>query len=99
VGKRGVRMIGDRQSSGSLDGPRIGPAPPAAGLDALTAAVRTAVRRRADWGETAELVATELEQHLPAPDIVTAEQRARDPESYRSHVLHSEPDEGSRAVV
>jgi predicted metal-dependent enzyme (double-stranded beta helix superfamily) len=81
------------------DGPRNGPAPPAApGLDGLTAAVRAAVGRRADWGETAELVATALERHLPAPDILTAEQRAGDPETYRSHILHSEPD-GSFSIV
>jgi hypothetical protein len=49
------------------DQPRIGPVPPtAAGLDALTAAIRAAVGRRADWGETAELVAGELERQLPA---------------------------------
>jgi predicted metal-dependent enzyme (double-stranded beta helix superfamily) len=81
------------------DVPRIGPAPPpAAGLDGLTTAVRAAVGRRADWGETAKLVATELEQHLPAPDILTAQQRAGDPETYQSHVLHSEPD-GSFSIV
>jgi predicted metal-dependent enzyme (double-stranded beta helix superfamily) len=67
-------------------------------LDWLTTAVRAAVRRRADWGETAELVAAELERDLPTPDVLTAEQRAGDPESYRSHVLHSEPD-GSFSIV
>jgi 3-mercaptopropionate dioxygenase len=81
------------------DGPRIGPAPPtAAGLDDLTAAVRAAIDTRADWSRTAALVATELERHLPAPDILTAEQRAGDPETYQSHVLHSEPD-GSFSIV
>jgi 3-mercaptopropionate dioxygenase len=75
--------------------PRIGPA---ADLDGLTAAIRAAVGRRADWGETAELVATELERRLPTPDILTTEQRAGDPETYRSHVLHSEPD-GSFSIV
>jgi predicted metal-dependent enzyme (double-stranded beta helix superfamily) len=79
--------------------PRIGPAPPAAGgLQDLMAAVRAVVGRRAAWGETAELVATELERHLPTPDILTPEQRAGDPETYRSHVLHSEPD-GSFSIV
>jgi predicted metal-dependent enzyme (double-stranded beta helix superfamily) len=78
---------------------RIGPAPPAAaGLDGLTAAVRAAVGMRADWGETAELVAAELERHLPAPDILTAEQRAGDHETYATHGLHSEPD-GSFSIV
>jgi predicted metal-dependent enzyme (double-stranded beta helix superfamily) len=78
---------------------RIGLAPPAAaGLEDLTAAVRAAIATRADWGETAELVATELERHLPTRDILTPEQRAGDPETYRSHVLHSEPD-GSFSIV
>jgi 3-mercaptopropionate dioxygenase len=72
--------------------------PPHTRLEGLTTAVRAAVRRRADWGETAELVGAELERHLPAPDVLTAEQRAGDPESYRSHVLHSEPD-GSFSIV
>jgi 3-mercaptopropionate dioxygenase len=67
-------------------------------LDGLTAAVRAAVGRRADWAETAELVATELERHLPSPRVLTPEQRAGDPERYRSHVLHSEPD-GSFSIV
>jgi predicted metal-dependent enzyme (double-stranded beta helix superfamily) len=81
------------------DQPRIGPVrPTAAALDGLTTAVRAAVGRRADWGETAELVAGELERQLPAPSILTAEQRAGDPETYRSHVLHSEPD-GSFSIV
>jgi 3-mercaptopropionate dioxygenase len=81
------------------DEPRIRPAPrAAAGLDDLTAAVRAAIGARAGWGTTAELVATELERHLPAPHILTAEQRAGDPETYRSHVLHSEPD-GSFSIV
>jgi 3-mercaptopropionate dioxygenase len=79
--------------------PRIGAAPPAAAeLDDLTAAVRSAIAMRTDWGETAELVATELERHLPSPDILTTRQRAGDAETYRSHVLHSEPD-GSFSIV
>jgi predicted metal-dependent enzyme (double-stranded beta helix superfamily) len=78
---------------------QLGAAPPGdAELDALTAAVRAAVGLRADWGETAELVATELERHLPAPSVLTPEQRRGDPETYRSHVLHSEPD-GSFSIV
>jgi 3-mercaptopropionate dioxygenase len=61
-------------------------------LDALAAAVRAAVTRRSGWRETARLVASELERHLPSPSILAAEQRAGDPETFRSHVLHSEPD-------
>jgi 3-mercaptopropionate dioxygenase len=92
-------MEEQQQSSGSQDVPRIGQAQPApASLDGLTTAVRAVVRRRADWGETAARVAAALERHLPAPSVLTAEQRAGDPESYRSHVLHSEPD-GSFSIV
>ena len=61
-------------------------------LDELVAAVRAAVGRRADWAETARLVAAELERHLPSPDVLTEEQRTGNQEGYRSHVLHAEPD-------
>jgi 3-mercaptopropionate dioxygenase len=67
-------------------------------LDALATAVRAAVARRSDWRETARLVASELEGHLPSPSILTAEQRIGDPETFRSHVLYSEPD-GSFSIV
>src|ERR671911_1855089 len=79
--------------------PGIDPAAPASpGLDELAAAVRKAVGKRAGWQETAQLVASELERHLPAPSILTAEQRTGDPETYRSHVLYSEAD-GSFSIV
>jgi 3-mercaptopropionate dioxygenase len=64
----------------------------------LATAVRAAVTRRTGWKETARLVASELERHLPSPRILTAEQRAGDDETFRSHVLHSEPD-GSFSIV
>jgi len=67
-------------------------------LDTLATAVRAAVARRTGWRETARLVASELERHLPSPSILTAEQRAGDHETLRSHVLHSEPD-GSFSIV
>jgi predicted metal-dependent enzyme (double-stranded beta helix superfamily) len=67
-------------------------------LDTLATAVRAAVARRAGWRETARLVASELERHLPSPSILTAGQRAGDPETFRSHVLYSEPD-GSFSIV
>jgi predicted metal-dependent enzyme (double-stranded beta helix superfamily) len=67
-------------------------------LDDLTDAIRGAVSVHADWRDTAELVATELRGHLPSPAVLTAEQRAGDPDRYRSHVLHVEPD-GSFSVV
>jgi 3-mercaptopropionate dioxygenase len=61
-------------------------------LDELVTAVRAAAGRRADWPETARLVAAELERHLPSPDVLTEEQRTGDQEGYVSHVLHAEPD-------
>jgi 3-mercaptopropionate dioxygenase len=70
----------------------------ARGLAALATAVRAAVGRHANWRDTAELVASALERHLPSPSILTAEQRTGDPEVYRSEVLHSEPD-GSFSIV
>jgi predicted metal-dependent enzyme (double-stranded beta helix superfamily) len=90
-------MISDRQSSRFAGAPSIGPAR-APGLHSLTTAVRAAVSKRADWRETAQLVASELERHLPSPSILAADQRAGNPETYRSHVLHSEPD-GSFSIV
>ena len=64
----------------------------------LVAAVRTAVSFEADWARTAELVAAELERHLPSPEQLTPDQRRGDPDRYRSHVLHVEPD-GSFSIV
>jgi 3-mercaptopropionate dioxygenase len=92
-------MVDNRQS-GRLSRTRsIGSARRMApGLDELVTAVRAAVGRRADWRETAELVAGELKRHLPAPEILAPEHRAGDPETYRSHVLHTEPD-GAFSIV
>ena len=85
-------MVDFRQS-------RIGAARPVApGLDELVTAIRTAVGRRADWRETARLVAGELKRHLPTPDILAPEQRTGNPDTYRSHVLHTEPD-GAFSIV
>jgi 3-mercaptopropionate dioxygenase len=66
--------------------------PAGTGLDELVAAVRAVVGRRADWPETAQLVAAELERHLPSPDVLTEEQRTGNQDGYVSHVLHAEPD-------
>jgi predicted metal-dependent enzyme (double-stranded beta helix superfamily) len=68
------------------------------GLAELVAAVRSVVDKRADWRQTARLVALELEQHLPPADVLTTEQRNGDAEGYRSYSLHTEPD-GSFSVV
>jgi predicted metal-dependent enzyme (double-stranded beta helix superfamily) len=67
-------------------------------LESLATAVRAVVGERAGWRETARLVASELERELPSPSILTPEQRAGDPERYRSQVLHAEPD-GSFSIV
>ena len=78
---------------------RRGPATTAvAELDALVASVRAAVKTRASWAHTAELVASALERHLPAPSILKPEQRSGDRKTYESEVLHAEPD-GSFSIV
>jgi predicted metal-dependent enzyme (double-stranded beta helix superfamily) len=67
-------------------------------LKELVKSVRAAVSTHADWRETAQLVAEELERHLPPPDVLTVEQRVGDPDGYQSHLLHTEPD-GSFSIV
>jgi 3-mercaptopropionate dioxygenase len=64
----------------------------------LIAAIRAATTQHADWQRTAELVAAELRKNLPAPEVLTDEERAGDPGEYRCHVLHAEPD-GSFSVT
>ena len=69
-----------------------------ADLSGLLTGVRTAVAARGDWSGTAQLVADQLRLHLPAADVLSAEQRLGSPDSYRSHTLHVEPD-GSFSVI
>ena len=64
----------------------------------LVSAIRAGVGQHADWQRTAGLVAAALRRHLPGPDILTAEERLGDPDGYRCHVLHAEPD-GSFSVT
>jgi predicted metal-dependent enzyme (double-stranded beta helix superfamily) len=64
----------------------------------LVRAIRATTRRRADWQQTAELVAAELRTHLPAADVLTAAERRGDSSGYRCHVLHAEPD-GSFSIT
>jgi 3-mercaptopropionate dioxygenase len=64
----------------------------------LVAGIRAATREHADWQRTAELVAAELAGHLPGAGILTEEERAGEPDDYRCHVLHVEPD-GSFSVT
>lgn len=68
-------------------------------LTDLVAGVRTAVDEHAGWSETAQLVATELRRHLPAPgEVLSDEQRRGSPDGYRSHTLHVEPD-GAFSII
>jgi predicted metal-dependent enzyme (double-stranded beta helix superfamily) len=71
---------------------------PASRLSPLVAGIRSAVDSRADWAETAQLVADQLRRHLPTPDVLTAAQRLGSPDGYHSHTLHVEPD-GSFSIV
>jgi 3-mercaptopropionate dioxygenase len=64
----------------------------------LVAGIRAATLEHADWQRTAELVAAELARHLPEPGSLTEEERAGEPDGYRCHVLHAEPD-GSFSVT
>ena len=41
---------------------------PTSQLSPLVAGIRTAVARRADWDETAQLVTDHLRRHLPTPE-------------------------------
>ena len=95
----GSIVISHSQSDGLLV-PSIGSSGPARpGLENLTRGVRAAVTRRADWRDTAQLVASELERNLPSPMVLDEEQRIGDPDAYRSHLLHSEPDGGFSIVA
>jgi 3-mercaptopropionate dioxygenase len=87
--RQAIRFPGER---------RVGPPPVASGLGELVTAVRSAVDGHADWRRTADLVAGELRRHLPSPDILPVAQRIGNPESYRSHLLYTEPD-GAFSVV
>ena len=71
---------------------------PAGRLIPLVDGVRTAVERQAGWDETSLLVAEELRRHLPAPEVLTAEQRLGSPDDYVAHPLHVEPD-GSFSII
>jgi 3-mercaptopropionate dioxygenase len=62
------------------------------GLATLAAAIRREVERRADWSETAALVAGAVRRQLPTTDLLTPDERAGDPSTFRSHLLHVEPD-------
>lgn len=71
---------------------------PATELDELVTAVRAAVARGADWPDTASYVADALREHLPPPDLLTADQLAGERGTSAGHRLHVEPD-GSFSMV
>jgi 3-mercaptopropionate dioxygenase len=77
---------------------QIAPTEKQAQLGELVSAVRGAIRARADWGETAELVTEALRRHLPGPEVLTIEQRLGDPDRFQSHQLHIEPD-GTFSII
>jgi predicted metal-dependent enzyme (double-stranded beta helix superfamily) len=68
------------------------------GLTELVAGVRSAVGEHLSWSDTAQLVAEQLRQHLPTPDVLTAEQRLGSSDNYRGHTLHVEPD-GAFSII
>jgi 3-mercaptopropionate dioxygenase len=71
---------------------------PAADLDQLVTAVRGAVARDADWRDTASYVADALREHLPSPELLSADQLAGERGTSAGHRLHVEPD-GSFSMV
>jgi 3-mercaptopropionate dioxygenase len=71
---------------------------PISELTDLVAGIRAAVDKHASWSDTAQLVADQLRQDLPSPEVLTADQRRGSPDGYRSHTLHVEPD-GSFSII
>jgi predicted metal-dependent enzyme (double-stranded beta helix superfamily) len=61
-------------------------------LACLVDEVRATVDRHTDPAQVAALVAEVLRRHPPAPDLLTAAERAGDPSNYQSHLLYVEPD-------
>ncbi|HEY3529009.1 MAG TPA: cysteine dioxygenase family protein [Nocardioides sp.] len=74
------------------------PIRPASALAELVEGVRAEVGKHLSWADTAQLVAEQLREHLPSPDVLTAEQRLGSPDGYRSHTLHAEPD-GTFSII
>jgi predicted metal-dependent enzyme (double-stranded beta helix superfamily) len=68
------------------------------GLTELVVGVRAAVGAHLPWSETAQLVAEQLREHLPTPDVLTAEQRLGSSDRYVGHTLHAEPD-GTFSII
>src|SRR3569833_948956 len=68
------------------------------GLVDLVAGVRAAVICLVGWWVFVLLVGAEMRRHLPAPDVLTAEERAGVPATYQSHTLYAAPD-GAFSIV
>ncbi|MDH6142882.1 MULTISPECIES: cysteine dioxygenase family protein [Kitasatospora] len=67
-------------------------------IDDLIADIREVIQRGLSPELTAHLVGELLAPVLSTADLLTAEQREGDPDHYRQHVLHAEPD-GSFSIV
>lgn len=65
-------------------------------LTDLVAGVRSAVGTRSRTDLSVRLVADQLRQHLPGPEILTTAQRIGDARQYATHPVHVVPD-GSRS--
>lgn len=85
----------------SLDGFSAGPNAGEAvhRLTDLIGGVRAAVASHVDWADTAQLVAEQLREHLPRPDVLTMEQRRGSPGDYCGHTLYVEPDDSFSIVA
>ncbi|MDH6109148.1 putative metal-dependent enzyme (double-stranded beta helix superfamily) [Kitasatospora sp. MAP12-15] len=66
--------------------------------DALVSEIREVVAHGLDPELTAHLVGERLRPYLGRAELLTEQQVEGDPDSYRQHVLHAEPD-GSFSVV
>ncbi len=67
-------------------------------LTALVGSVREAVSRELEPAATAAAAAEVLERFLAQPGLIPDHLRVGDPDRYRQHIVHSEPD-GSFSIV
>lgn len=67
-------------------------------LAALIDTVRHTIQRELPPAQTGAEVATDLEPYLGRDELLTEAQQEADPDNYKQHVLHVEPD-GSFSVV
>lgn len=69
-----------------------------AALESLIGEIREVVQQGGEARETADRVAGRLKPYLTREDLLTDDQRESDPEHYKQHILHVEPD-GSFSIV